>query len=81
LWHGEPFPVYLVLFDAVAERAYWLYFQKYLAKNKIIPSSISGKSLAVHIDDKNFFDSNTPGLWRSDKEKALKQLKGVVTHA
>ena len=27
LWQDEPFPVYLILFDASAEAAYWLYFQ------------------------------------------------------
>jgi hypothetical protein len=80
LWHGEPFPVYLVLFDAAAEKAYWLYFQKYLTKNKITLSSVKGKSLAVHIADKNVFDSTTPKAWQSDKEKVLSQLKGVVTH-
>ncbi|MEW5949809.1 MAG: DUF4365 domain-containing protein [Thermodesulfobacteriota bacterium] len=80
LWHDEPFPVYLVLFDAAAEKAYWLYFQKYLTKNKITPSRVKGKYLAVHIDDTNIFNSTTPKTWRLDKEKALSQLKGVVTH-
>jgi hypothetical protein len=80
LWHGEPFPVYLVLFDAIAEKAYWLYFQNYFAKSKITPAGVTGKSLAVSIDPKNLFDANTPKLWQSDKQNALKQLSGLVTH-
>lgn len=80
LWYDEPFPVYLVLFDAVAEKAYWLYFQNYLTKNQIAPLTIKGKSLTVHIDEKNVFDSTTPKTWRCDKAKVLSQLKGVITH-
>jgi hypothetical protein len=81
LWYGEPFPVYLVLFDAAAEKAYWLYFQKYLTKIQITPSKVKKRSLAVHIDEKNLLDSTTPEIWRSHKEKSLKQLKGSVRHA
>jgi|ERR1700677_2965634 len=80
LWHQEPFPVYFVLFDAKKEKAYWIYFQKYLTKHKIKPAHIKKKSFVIHIKKKNLFDSTTPKSWRADKENALKQLKGVVTH-
>jgi hypothetical protein len=81
LWYGEPFPVYLLLFDAVAENAYWLYFQKYLFKKNITPSNLTGKSLVVQIDETNLFGLTTPNLWRTHKENVLKKLKGVVNHA
>jgi hypothetical protein len=76
LWCDESYPVYLVLFDAIAEKAYWLYLQEYLTKNKIAPLSIKGKSLAVRIDDRNVFDSTTLKVWRADKQKALRRLRG-----
>jgi len=81
LWYDEPFPVYLLLFDAVAENAYWLYLQQYLKKQKIAPSNLTGNSLAIHIDRINLFDLTTPKLWRSHKEIVLDELKGLISHA
>ncbi len=81
LWYDEPFPVYLVLFDAIAEKAYWLHLQKYLSELKITPSMIKGRSLTVLFDEKNFVDSMTPGIWRKHKKAALSQIKGIVTYA
>jgi Domain of unknown function (DUF4365) len=63
LWYDEPFPVYFVLFDAKAERAYWVYFQKYLIEKDITPVTVKNNSLAIQIDDKSVYDAMTPKLW------------------
>ena len=34
LWMAEGYPVFLIVYDAVARRAYWLYFQKYFKDDK-----------------------------------------------
>jgi hypothetical protein len=80
-WTEEPYPVYLILFDAKAEKAYWLYIQEYFARHGITSSSVTGKTLSVVIDPSHVFDSGTPGVWRAHKDEVLRQLKGLVKHA
>jgi Domain of unknown function (DUF4365) len=80
LWGSEQYPVYLVLFDAQAEVAYWLYLQKYLEANRITASAIKGKSLEVRIAKGRSLDLAAVGSWRSDKARALAKV-GVVPHA
>jgi hypothetical protein len=80
MWFNEPFPVYLILFDAIAEQAFWIYFQNYLSINRITPAKISGKSLTILINSQNLFGMSTPMLWQSHKEKVLKRLKGAISH-
>lgn len=77
LWGGEPFPVYLVLFDAKNEKAYWIYFQKYLKENSIAASRISSSSLSVNIDRTSELVPNSPVVWRADKQKILDQMRRV----
>jgi hypothetical protein len=81
LWCDAPFPVYLVLFDAIGEQAYWVYFQKYCELNKISAASIKGASLKVHIDSSSVFDFATPKQWQADAQNIMNQLKGVIKHA
>jgi hypothetical protein len=59
---GEPFPVYLILYDAQAEKAYWLYIQNHFGKNGLSLSSINKKALMVQIDRNNVYDAATPSL-------------------
>lgn len=80
LWHDEPMPVYLVLFDAIKEVAYWLYLQRYFAKQRIDPAKITGKSLTVYIDPANVFGTATPAQWRDDKLAVLGQITGKISH-
>jgi len=59
LWQDEPFPVYLILFDAVSEIAYWLYLQSYLEANGITSATMAGASLAVRMDASRIVDVNS----------------------
>jgi hypothetical protein len=45
LWENEPMPVYLVLFDVAEDRAYWMYFQQYVAANKISAATMKHNSV------------------------------------
>jgi hypothetical protein len=77
LWGSEPFPVYLVLFDAQTELAYWLYLQKYLEANRIAVSAMKGKSLEVRIAMSQSLDLAAVGSWRSDKARVLGEIGRV----
>jgi hypothetical protein len=77
LWGREPFPVYLVLFDTASETAYWLYFQKYLARKAIKAANIRTKTFVVYIDTANKVDTNAITTWRNDKTLALRQMMRI----
>jgi Domain of unknown function (DUF4365) len=79
-WENEIFPVYLILFDAVAERAYWLYVQRYVQDNHISAARLNAGSLTVHIDLSQVVDGAAVARWREDKAAVLAQI-GPVDHA
>ncbi len=79
LWQDEPFPVYLILFDASAEAAYWLYFQKYLQINGVRASGIKGNSISIEMDAAQIVDENSVHGWRADKSEVLAQI-GSMKH-
>ena len=77
-WESEPFPVYLVVFDAVGEKAYSIYLQQYFAKSGISSATMKGASIEVRIPDREV-DVKTIQGWRTDKNAVLKQM-GEVAH-
>jgi hypothetical protein len=79
-WQGEPFPVYLILFDAVSETAYWLYLQEYLRKNGITSASMKGDSVVVSIAAAQVVDVKSVRTWRADKARVLAKI-GSTSHA
>jgi hypothetical protein len=79
LWQDEPFPVYLILFDTVAEIAYWLYLQRYLEDNRITSAIIEGASLAVRMDATQIVDVSSVRSWRADKMSVLANI-GSISH-
>ena len=80
LWQDEPFPVYLVVFDAKTERAYWLYLQRYFQTNAIKAATMQGNSMTVGISVKRVLNASTMRGWREHKQALLKKL-GAVSHA
>jgi len=79
-WQAEPFPVYLILFDASAEAAYWLYFQKYLQTHGVQASGIKGNWLSVEMDAAQVVDEQSVRGWRADKAEVLAKI-GSMKHA
>ena len=71
--------MYLVLFDPSIERAYWLYFQKYLQQLGITSASIVGSTLTVHIDKSQELNGAAINQWRNDKA-AITAKVGPVAH-
>jgi hypothetical protein len=79
LWQDAFMPVYLVLYDAAAELAYWVYLQQYLERKGIRAATLITNSLTIRIDVKSVLDIASIQRWRTDKNNALKQIK--VRHA
>lgn len=77
-WESQPFPVYLVVFDAIKFNAYGLYLQRHFQASGITSAAMTTRSIAVPL-------SPTPltgpaiQIWRDEKNAILRQI-GAVTH-
>jgi hypothetical protein len=77
-WQGEPFPAYLVVFDAARGQAYSIYLQRYFVKIGLSSDLMVRQSLEVRLPNKVVDEATVRG-WRDDKNTVLKQM-GAVTH-
>jgi hypothetical protein len=81
LWTSEPFPVFLVLYDAQRKRAYWLYVQRYFKEDVSRRPRDGAKSVTVHIPKNQRFTRRTVRYMRNRKQDILSQMEQVVEHA
>jgi hypothetical protein len=77
-WESEPFPTYLVVFDATRCKAYSIYLQRYFADVGLSSTTMTGASVVVPLPGREV-DAMTIQGWRADKNAVLKQM-GAVTH-
>lgn len=71
-WISEPYPVFLVLYDARAEIAFWLDIQEYLqAEPDRVPTT---GTMNVHFDAARTVDDATPRAWRDRLRQTLQRL-------
>ncbi|MDJ1521773.1 DUF4365 domain-containing protein [Stenotrophomonas maltophilia] len=79
LWNDDIYPVYLILYDAVNEKAFWVHVQSYLKTSGFDPSKSTTKTHNVRLPASNVFDPSTPRIWQEKKEKInaklLKELR------
>ncbi len=76
-WEGEPFPVYLVVFDARREKAYAVNLQRYFVQRGITATTMTKKSIDVRLPKVEIDRSAIEG-WRNEKNIILAQM-GAVT--
>jgi len=79
-WTTEPFPVFLVLYDARRQRAYWLYVQRYFEGDASRGPRAGAQSVTVHIPKNQRFSRRTVGYMRNRKQDILDQMEGLVEH-
>jgi hypothetical protein len=72
--------VYVVLYDAQTRKAYWLYLQRYLKKEGIKASTMSGKSVTIYLPQRNKVTLGAIRRWRKHKARVLKQQAGTLDH-
>jgi hypothetical protein len=75
-WLVETFPVILVVYDAPADRAYWLYVQAHFEGKKGLASG-RGKSVTVHIPAVNVLDEDAIRRFAAAKAAVQAQTRGV----
>jgi hypothetical protein len=80
LWLREPMPYILVVYDAQADVAYWLYVQAYFARLQDFNLDRTGRTVTVYIPKANVLDESATRRFARFKESMLEQTEGVVHH-
>jgi hypothetical protein len=79
-WTRTSMPVFLVLYDASARKAFWLYVQEYFGAEPSRKPKRGAKSVTVRVPVANEFTEATVDYARQRKERILRQLEGRVKH-
>jgi hypothetical protein len=80
-WAAQAMPVFLILYDAQRERAYWQYVQAYSESEPSRRPGEGARSVTVRIPVENLFDDATVEYARARKRDLLAQMSGGLKHA
>jgi hypothetical protein len=80
LWMRESMPVFLVLYDAPADRAYWLYVQHYLESDLERRPAEGAKTFRVLIPKTNRVGMAFVRYARDCKADVVRQVRGKVKY-
>jgi hypothetical protein len=79
-WLEEPLPVVLVLYDAKADKGYWLYVQRYFATFADFDPAHCGERVSVAIPGTNVLDRKVLRELARAKNALLGQTQEVIHH-
>ncbi len=79
-WTAEPMPVFLILYDAREDRAYWQYVQGYFEADASGRPKKGARSAAVRIPVANVVNAATVDYAHARKRAVLGQLSGAIRH-
>jgi hypothetical protein len=80
LWMAEGYPVFLIVYDAIAAKAYWLYFQKYFSDDKTRDPKAKATTVTVRIPIENELSGATIDYMRARKTKFMARFAKVSHH-
>lgn len=80
LWLNEPMPCILIIYDALADCAYWLYLQAYFEALENFELSKIGDTITVYIPKTNILTQKNIGQFAKYKNNLLTQIRGVIKH-
>ena len=78
LWRAELMPVVLILFDAIARRAYWLPVQQYFRENPTRRPRPGAKTIRVHVARRQSINRRALRKMRLAKDKINNRIPGGV---
>jgi Domain of unknown function (DUF4365) len=79
-WLGEPMPVILILYDAKADRAYWLYVQAYFENLIDFNLGKAGAEITVRIPRRNALSRAAMKRFSRYRDEILSQTDKVIRH-
>jgi hypothetical protein len=72
-WLEEWLPVIFIVYDAPANRAFWIYIQAYFQRDRDFELSLAGDSITVHIDQSNIVNEEAIQQFAHFKAEILRQ--------
>ncbi len=79
-WLGEPMPVLLVIYDASADTAFWLYVQAEFEKHACFNRVYGSHTVTVRIPETQRVDLAAVRAFAQYKDRILAQQKRLVHH-
>jgi Domain of unknown function (DUF4365) len=79
-WAAQAMPVFLILYDAQGERAYWQYVQGYFESEPSRRPKEGARSVTVRIPAANRFDDAAVDYALGRKRDVMVQVSGVIKH-
>jgi Domain of unknown function (DUF4365) len=80
LWVNELMPVFLIVYDAKADQAYWLYVQQYFATDATRRPTSVAKTVRVRLPKVNCVGSEFIEYARQRKNAIMRQFAGKADH-
>jgi hypothetical protein len=79
-WLRQPMPVILVVYDAAADVAYWLYVQAHLARKSRPNPTKGGGLVTVHVPRGNVLNPEAVRRFARFRDQVLTQTAGRIHH-
>ena len=79
-WLSATDPVTLIIYDAQADIAYWLYVQRYFGALPNFNLFAAGKTITVHIPTSNILDQTAIRGYAQFRDALYRQVQGVINH-
>ncbi|MFL5339021.1 MAG: DUF4365 domain-containing protein [Gemmataceae bacterium] len=80
LWINESNPVFLILYDAGKDRAFWLYIQQFFQRHPVRKPRASAKFIRILIPKTQRFNRRMIAYTRRCKDNMRKQQAGDIDH-
>jgi hypothetical protein len=80
LWMAEGYPVFLIVYDAINRKAYWLYFQKHFKDDKNREPKARATTVTVRIPVANELSEATIDYMRARKTAFMARFAKVHHH-
>jgi len=80
LWMAEGYPVFLIVYDAIDRKAFWLDFQKYFGDDKSRGPKAKAATVTVRIPIANQVSTATVDYMREKKAKFMASFGKVGHH-
>jgi hypothetical protein len=77
-WLAELMPVILIVFDAQADIAYWLYVQAYVQERSDALTILGGDSITVHLSKAHVVDMESARRFARFKADVIRQRTEVI---
>jgi hypothetical protein len=79
-WLAEPMPVILIVYDAKAGVAYWLYVQGYFESQPSFSLANVGEEVTVHLPRSSVVDRSAMKRFARFRDEVLRQMRGRIRH-